>query len=553
MNESHKRLSGTHRTLPVGARRIRDVNPNSHVAVTIVLKAPPLPPPNKMPAKALSPADFVKKYGAASATIAKVEKALRGYSLQVEGVGPLGRTLHVSGTAAAMQATFHAGLGVYENDAQGEFRAREGDLSAPAEVADLITAVLGLDQRQVATRKATSAGHTKSAAQKPPKKPATAHGPDPATPAEIEILYSFPPGDCTDQKIAIAEFGSPPVSGTVFAPAYFPEDLTKFCKEHHRPEPIVNTIPVNIAPLTASGLQVLPASAVHEVLYATTEVMMDVQIIAGLCSGATISVYYASFDQKGWVDLLERVCADQPVVLSASYALAEDSPNWEHAAVLAINEVLQAAAMLGITVCVAAGDDGSNCHMSDDRAHVEFPASSPFVLSVGGTMVSGEEVVWWQWPGRRTPKGAGATGGGVSVIFHRPPWQTTRIPSLNTPSIEGRTVPDVAALAGPPGYSMIMQGNSATANGTSAATPVWASLLARINAALPPARQQRFIPPLLYQNNVGTRAFVTITKGNNASHPKPGKGYSASQTFDAVTGWGVPDGKKLLAALGSRP
>jgi kumamolisin len=68
------------------------------------------------------------------------------------------------------------------------------------------------------------------------------------------------------------------------------------------------------------------------------------------------------------------------------------------------------------------------------------------------------------------------------------------------------------------------------------------------------AKQQRFLTPLLYKagadgNVIGTTAFRDVTKGQNASSPQPGVGYSASTGFDAVSGWGVPIGDKLLAAL----
>jgi len=135
------------------------------------------------------------------------------------------------------------------------------------------------------------------------------------------------------------------------------------------------------------------------------------------------------------------------------------------------------------------------------------------------------------------------------MIFARPSWQTVDIPSINTGSIEGRIVPDVAAVAGAPFYSLILQGQPSPAGGTSASTPVWASLLARIDSGLPKAKRQRFIPPLLYQNNVGTNGCTDIVSGNNTSHPKPGKGYTASKGFDAVTGWGVPNGQQLLSLL----
>jgi len=167
---------------------------------------------------------------------------------------------------------------------------------------------------------------------------------------------------------------------------------------------------------------------------------------------------------------------------------------------------------------------------------------------------SPDEITWWEAPGRRTQKGGGATGGGVSMKFERPTWQNARVASLNNGSIDGRVVPDVSALAGEPLYDLIFAGQPHPNGGTSASAPLWAALIARINSNLPPAKQQRFLTPLLYQNtsagqSVGAVAFRDITSGNNASFPQPGRGYTAGAGFDAVTGWGVPDGSALLQAL----
>jgi kumamolisin len=114
----------------------------------------------------------------------------------------------------------------------------------------------------------------------------------------------------------------------------------------------------------------------------------------------------------------------------------------------------------------------------------------------------------------------------------------------------------VAALAGLPWYWLWNSwegGATPTGGGTSASAPVWASLLARINAALPTAKQQRFVTPLLYQNNVGSEGFTDIVSGDsNASFPSAGAGYSVGKGFDAVTGWGVPTGKELLSLVRAR-
>jgi kumamolisin len=442
----------------------------------------------------------------------------------------------VSGTAADMELAFHAGMGIYHSKAQGDFRAREGSVSVPSEIADLVDAVLGLDQRRAAKRHATKPAAT------------VATNPPPAfRPADIEQHYNFPPGDCAGQKIAIAEFGEV---------AYFPDDVAYFCAYMGRKAPNVNAVPVNILPLTAVQYFALPDQARADVFVPDVEVTMDVQIVAALCPAAEISVYYATCDANGWYCLIDRVIQDRPVALSINWGgpedVFDDQGLWTLAGLQKINDKLNEARLAGITVCVSAGDDASADGMYDGRAHVDFPASSPHVLSVGGTMFSGQqEVVWWQPPGFRDA-GGGSSGGGVSTVFDRPAWQTVDVSSINPGSIKGRIVPDVAALAGPPLYWLWVSslgGLAPVGGGTSAAAPVWASLVARINAALPVDKQQRFITPLLYQNNVGTQGFTDIISGNNFCYVYGGNGYSAGAGFDAVTGWGVPNGQELLSLL----
>jgi kumamolisin len=139
------------------------------------------------------------------------------------------------------------------------------------------------------------------------------------------------------------------------------------------------------------------------------------------------------------------------------------------------------------------------------------------------------------------------------VKFKRPRWQDVRVASLNPGSIDGRVVPDVAGLAGPPGYSLVFRGKAAFNGGTSATAPLWASLVARIAAARGAAGAPGFLTPLLYEVGVhgssrGRSAFSDIRRGKNTS-PQPGFGYRARAGFDAVSGWGVPNGKRLLESL----
>jgi kumamolisin len=579
MTSSHVELQGSRRASPQNAVRVRDVDPHEHIEVTVTLKGPDLPPPDQMPTHALTRSEIDSRFGVAPANVQKVERVLRSYGLHISAVMQGGRSLHVGGSASAMMAAFEAKLGVYRLQGNGEMRGREGALMIPAELDGFISGVDGLDQRQMARHQATSAAKlrrdagvktstkvrttTKTAGTRRRLAAFAATGSGPngeLTPANVQRLYNFPPGDGAGQNIVIAEFGTPLGNGKVLPPAYIPTDVTQFASGHGLPAANVQIKPIDIAPLNQHQYEALVQNPqVGNMLFdQTAETMMDIEIIAALCPKSAIKVCFASWTQKGWIDFLDEVTSGHPatpVVVSISYGLAEDSQDWTANAINSINHRLQIAAMQGITVCVSSGDDGTGCGQNDKRCHVEFPASSPFVLSVGGTMLTpgagGQalEVVWWEAPGRRTNNGGGSTGGGVSVSNLRPSWQTPHVASLNPAAPDGRIVPDVAALAGPPFFDNLLDGKPLPGGGTSASAPVWASLLALINASLPASKKQRFVVPLLYKTTVAT-SFRDIVSGQNASSPAPGIGYKAGPGFDAVSGLGVPDGVKLLAALG---
>jgi kumamolisin len=536
-SKTHVVLPGSHRAKDPDAIRVGNVDPKEKFPITIGLSGPKLPGPDEYVGQTLTEAELAEKFGASKADADKVAKSLKKYGLKVDRVSLATRSMSVTGTAAALEAAFKPHMSMMRSPDQGEYRGREGALQIPKELKGIITGVFGLDERQMARRKA-SRGTAKAAAAL-----------SPLTPADLEQRYNFPAGDCAGQTIAIAEFGG----------GYFAADVTTYCQQFNRAVPSIQGIAVDSPAYTLQQILALPPKQRKNQLDNSVEVMMDVEIIAGLCPKAEILVYFSAFDQGGWVDLLNAVIGKKPAVLSCSWGLAEDDPGWSKNAVTAINDRLNAARLLGITVCVSSGDDGSGDQVDDGKGHVDFPSCSPFALGVGGTMLtkSGsavKEVGWWESPGRRTNNGGGASGGGVSTMFPRPAWQKVHISSINKGSIDGRVAPDVSALSGEPLYALIFTGESSPNGGTSASAPLWAALLTRINGNLPEGKRQRFLTPLLYQSGakgqpVGKTVTRDITSGNNASHPQPGKGYQAGVGYDAVTGWGVPDGVKLQAAL----
>ena len=116
------------------------------------------------------------------------------------------------------------------------------------------------------------------------------------------------------------------------------------------------------------------------------EVMLDIEVAAAIAPKAHIVVYFAPNTDKGFLDAITLAIHDQvnkPSVLSISWGAAEK--NWTGQALTSFDQAFQTAAALGITVCCAAGDNGSSDGETDGLAHVDFPASSPFALGCGGT------------------------------------------------------------------------------------------------------------------------------------------------------------------------
>ncbi|MGZ4169247.1 MAG: S53 family peptidase, partial [Solirubrobacteraceae bacterium] len=510
MTDTHVVLSGSDRPLRHNAVRVSDIDPAAAVEVTVTVRGPDLP--QVTPGKSISREELERVYGAKPQDMDAVSSELGQYGLEVIDSAPATRSLRVKGTAAQMDAAFQANLGIYRHH-DHEYRGREGGLEVPAKLDGIVTGVFGLDQRRVARRVPGIPPYQGSAES-------VAAGA--LSPADLEERYRFPAGEGEGQTVAIAEFGG----------AYFANDLALFCKQQGRPEPTVKQVGLGVPVLTEQQVMALPASQREQVLEEAGEVNMDVQIVAGLCPGADIVVYFTTFDQKGWVDLLNEVIKGVPagpVALSVSWGLAEDSSEFSAAARRVIDHRLQAAALLGVTVCVSSGDDGSGDQTQDGSAHVNFPASSPHVLAVGGTQLEGDqEVAWWQSPGDRA-HGGGATGGGISRVFPQPSWQTVEVSSPDGSGATGRIVPDVSALAGPPYYQLVMLGKPAPNGGTSASAPLWAALIARSAAAADPPRAPVFLAPLLYGGGpdghpLGTSVCRDITAGGNTSTP-PGWGF----------------------------
>ena len=453
-----------------------------------------------------------ERESALQAAMAAVTTFAQSHGLSVVEVHPSRRLMRLRGSVAALEAAFGTELHRYSDQGR-EFRARTGPLSAPSDIAPMIQAVLGLDQRPIATPKSVRLAEPAADAGFPPNAVARLYDlPNPANPGQ---------GEC----IAILELGG----------GFNAADTEQAFSA-------MGLSPPSVIAVAVSGGSNQPGEDTD----ADGEVALDIQVAGGVAPAAKLAVYFAANTDQGFVDAISQAAHDQanaPSVMSISWGSPENA--WTAQAVAAMTSALQDAADLGMTVAAASGDGLATDGATDGKAHVDFPASSPLVLGCGGVRLNASggaitsETVW--------NSEGGGTGGGISDLFSVPAYQDTiKLPADVNGARAGRGVPDVAADADPDtGYRVIVDGRSQVIGGTSAAAPLWAGLFALINqAAGRPSGQPH---AALYAQPA---AFNDITSGDNKAG---GLGYTAVQGWDACTGLGTPKGPDLAAVFVGKP
>jgi kumamolisin len=458
----------------------------------------------------LSRDEFARRFGADAADIATLKKFATQSGLTVVKEHPERRTVMLAGTVAQMESAFGVKLERYEHPA-GHYRGRVGTIQLPSELDGVVEAVLGLDNRpQARTHFRVRGSHKKKHAAQPTT----------FTPVQLAALYGYPQATGQGQCVGIIELGG----------GFETADLQTYFSGLGVGSPNVVAVSVDGGTNAPTGSADGPDG----------EVMLDIEVVGSIAPQATVAVYFAPNTDAGFLDAVTTAIHDttnKPAVISISWGGAEST--WTDQSMTAMDDAFQAAATLGITVCVATGDSGSSDGVTDGEDHVDFPASSPHALACGGTSLKASkssitsEVVW----NDGTEGGAG--GGGVSTFFALPTWQsgleTTDADGDATP-LGNRGIPDVAGDADPDtGYDVRIDGTDTVIGGTSCVAPLWSGLLARINqlAGTPVG----LIQPRLYQN---PQALRDITQGNNGD-------FYASVGWDACTGLGSPNGVKVAA------
>jgi kumamolisin len=554
-------LPGSDKPVAPSAETAEAIAPEKSFDVSLILRRkkalPSLPSRHQKP---MTRAEYARNHGADPADIRKVRAFAQHFNLQVAHVLPAERTVVLVAPASAFATAFKVRLQKHRFPDGSSYRVREDRILIPAELSGIVVGVFGLDKRPVVSRpvrfEPTPAAGVAAAdpSQNPGLLPAL-------FPNQLAKIYHFPEGmDGNGQTIGIVELGGGFRQRNLVA--YFKRAGVKnplnivVAKGHGLAKNVPHPQPYQPQPQTYYPQGPDPPDV---------EVLLDMEIIGTVAPGAKMVMYFPkdSSEQhllRAVTTAVHDSSADLSI-LSLSWGVPEfergKSSGWRAHRQFQddFNDVLEAAKHLGITVCVASGDYASagmslNDPKWDRKAHVNFPASSPFVLACGGTHVidaSGANLREKAWH----PKPNVGTGGGISRYFPLPSYQhgIVKQPAVKPIGGTGRGVPDVAANAAMEGGYRVLVDSQWYPDpaarrppcwGTSAAAPMWAGLIALFNQSL--NTRLGFVNPLLYKLTASSGAFHDVTLGDNGD-------YRCGRGWDACTGLGTPNGQNLLKAL----
>ena len=327
-------LANSVSNVPPGAVALGPTNPRQWLKLTLgVRRTQRLPYLPGLPRTrtSLSRTRLGEVYGSDPAAIAKIHAFAIQHHLIVTKDERLSARIGLAGTVADLCAAFEVKLTDYSHPELGDFHARSSAVSLPAELMGAVTGVFGFNDHRILrrTRRAESLEvHAWNAGARP-----------------VLGLLEF--GRCVNERDLAAWFG-------------------------RKNEPVPEVKIINLASSIA-----VPDSA--------GDVLRDIEAAAK--TSARVAVYFSSCDSKGLVDCVAKIVDDHenaPQVISINWGCDESQPLdghivWSPATIEHVNESFLALAHLGVTVCVSTDDAKALA----GNAHVNFPATSPYVLAIG--------------------------------------------------------------------------------------------------------------------------------------------------------------------------
>ncbi|KVZ49651.1 hypothetical protein WL18_05780 [Burkholderia ubonensis] len=479
---------------------------------------------------------FALHHGADPKELDAVKAFASAEGLSIVDADAARRSVIVRGTVATVNKAFNVQLNDYQYP-RGAYRSHDGAVSLPASIADYVEAVMGLTNRKVhAKHFSTASAARKRASMDPPNT-------RPLTPAQVATLYNFPSGDGAGQTIGLYEME------TSEGPAGYASSDIAATMAALGGLPVPHIIDVAVDGTQNSG-------------QSDGETGLDVTVAGAIAPKATIAVYFAGAQTQNMIHALQMMIHPKageptPSIVSISYGWGPDDlgePSFSDSEWQQFTMLFEDASTNRITVLVSSGDTGAQV-ASATQAQTSYPGSDPWVTACGGTTignVNGGAFDEWVWNDVGAA-GQGATGGGVSARFPVPSYQSeVALPKRVGTGQAGRGVPDIAGNASEnSGYLQVIEGQQPQpVGGTSAVAPLYAGLVARINAnnGFPAG----YLNTILY--GLPASAFRAIGGAPGPVNNDFGnvKGYPVAPRWDACTGLGSLDGQVLQAALAAR-
>jgi subtilase family serine protease len=529
----------------------------------------------------LTPEQYANRFGLTESDLAKVVSWLQDQGFTLEEAARGRNWVAFSGTAGQVEEAFHTTIHRY--GVHGETRySNSAEPSVPSALAEVVMGIRGLNNYRPKPK--VRAGRVRGVR---PNYTSSVSGTHFVVPGDLATIYNiqglYNAGITgAGQKIAVMGQTDIVVS-----------DITEFRTLVGLPSnnPTVVTIPSYVSRTTSGDL---------------TEADLDLEWSGGVATNADIIYVNAGGSTNGAFDSLTYAIDNNVApIISMTYGGCEPV-DFGAAAISSVQTMLQQATAEGITIVAAAGDDGAtDCDNNDPSTPtdiavnglaVDFTASSPNVTAIGGSEFSGDSATgattYWSgtnngttqasalsyipevvWNDTATDMELSATGGGASMFFTKPAWQT----GVGVPNDGARDVPDVSLTASPDedpylicSSDYVNTDTSATADcsngfratdgtldvvgGTSAATPAFAGILALLEQKM--ASRQGNINEVLYPLFAkSASAFHNITNGNNEEPCEAGTpdcpnggqiGFTAGTGYSQTTGLGSVNAYNLV-------
>lgn len=519
---------------------VQSTAPNVSVVVTLWPRDASYfsPSPGAPP---LSTAQIVERY----APLPAQYEALVGYfasrNLTVVHAWPDELSLTLQGSAAAVDAAFGTEL----VDATWEGRSVQAPLSAPAlppSIAGAISSISGLSSGFTdftipllpASLPKVLPGRTSTLLW-----PAAVHGI-----YDLDGLYNYSGTAhwATGIGIALVLWGA----------GFAPNDIQSFFSSYYP-----SGFPaIEFAGYPIDGAPRPSANAVNDPSNVTSEMTLDMEWAGSAAPGATLSAVYApDGPAKNGYSPTDAALEDalnyavQSVsgvrVVSMSFGTPDGSdPSFQ----AAFTQILADASTRGLTLLAASGDTGGDAQLGcQGGASPEFPAASEYVVAVGGTAPVLAVNALGAVTGLSSEPSWNRSGGGFSKTVSAPAWQ--QVGSAAGPIRDNGGLRGLPDVAGPADDNVFFyNGQEAAGAGTSFASPMWAGMIAEMDAVR--GTPLGFVTPRLYAvgseeaNRSTAIGVVDITQGSNCLGP-------AAVGWDTATGWGSPRGLTLYQDLSS--